>query len=136
MGTRSLVHFEEYGEIIASVYRQFDGYFEVRGHELATFLSRIIMRNGFGGKDKAGTHANGMGCLAAQWIKFEKEDIGGVYLQKPGLADPDDIFIEYQYVVSFDEEDGLLLKAWGHDDKFHGTPQEFLDSLDEEQEVA
>jgi len=125
MGTRSLVHFEDDGKIICTVYRQFDGYPEGRGTELAEFLSNITMRNGFGMGDAAGTHANGVGCLIAQWIKLEKQDIGGIYVQAPGVAGEDD-WIEYEYVVRETEDGDLEVEVTSTYDGpyFKGSPKD------------
>ena len=133
MGTRSLIHFHDeskeapFDEIFVTIYRQMDGYYDGRGQELANWLSEFTMRNGYGMGDKAGTHANGMGCLAAQWIAFEKRDIGGIYIQKPGVAEKDDVFIEYEYHVRF-VDDELELETRGHDGHdlpFKGKPADF-----------
>lgn len=127
MGTRSLVHFVDDDETICTIYRQFDGYFTGRGFELANFLSGIVVVNGFTFDMKSGTHANGMGCLAAQWVAREKgEELGGVYLQPPADAASDDIFIEYEYWVSL-VDDELWLKARGYDGQFEGHPRNFRD---------
>ena len=133
MGTRSLVHFHDEpwdgkdGDIFVTIYRQFDGYYDGRGVDLAKFLAAFTMCNGFGMDDKSGTHANGMGCLAAQWIAKEKHDIGNVYVQKPGVAAKDDVFIEYEYHVRNVDGD-LELEARGHDGydlPFKGKPADF-----------
>lgn len=128
MGTRSLIHFKDGEDTICTVYRQFDGYPEGRGKELAEFLAGVTMRNGFGMGDTARTHANGMGCLAAQWIVFEKDDqLGNVYIYKP---DSSDCWEEYTYTVSYDDEkDQFTISMRGYDN-FDGSPQDFLAFLE------
>ncbi len=133
MGTRSLVHFhddlwdEKEAEIIVTIYRQMDGYYDGRGEQLATWLATKTMTNGIAvGTDVSAT-ANGMGCLAAQWIAEEKNGVGGIYIQKPGVAEKDDIFIEYEYHVRVIDNE-LELEARGHDGydlPFKGKPADF-----------
>lgn len=98
MGTRSLTYLYEEGskKPFVCMYRQFDGYPSGHGSELAKFLAPIKMRNGYQMDDKAGTHANGMGCLAAQLVAHLKTDIGGIYLHSP---DTDDAGQEYEYHI-------------------------------------
>jgi hypothetical protein len=101
MGTRSLTYlWEDKAEKpFLCMYRQFDGYKEGHGKELAEFLAPITMINGIGGQ-KAGEAANGMGCLAAQLVTHFKgpHGIGGFYLHAPDL--PQDAGQEYEYHVA------------------------------------
>ena len=109
MGTRSLIHFDEDGTTLATLYRQFDGYPEVAGLALAGVLTRNgksrKVVNGFGGGDGASGAFNTLGCVAAEVIgrlKLEnREDdgstIGGFYVYKPGSKDCGE---EYTYTVS------------------------------------
>lgn len=102
MGTRSLVVFEEKdGTELAVVYRQYDGYPEGRGKELAQFLHGKRLVNGYG--DTNIDQANGMGDLIAQWIAHEKVNngsgpfhVGNVYVNPAGTRD---MFEEYIYTV-------------------------------------
>ena len=84
MGTSSIIKFidtfQGKEQAIAEVYGQYDGYLAEVGFNLAEMLRDITMINGFNENDKMGTHANGMGCLAAQYVVKAKERIGGVYL--------------------------------------------------------
>lgn len=98
MGTRSLTYLYEEGskKPFVCMYRQFDGYPSGHGSELAKFLMPIAMRNGYEMDDKAGTHANGMGCLAAQLVAHLKTEIGNIYLYP---AETDDAGQEYEYHV-------------------------------------
>ena len=98
MGTRGLVIFEEDGKEVVVMYRQFDSYLEGLGKELAEFLAPIKVVNGFGMDDKAGTTANGMGCLAAQAVAhFKGDQVGNVYLMAAGTRD---CWEEYRYTIS------------------------------------
>jgi hypothetical protein len=68
MGTRSLTYvYDEGGEKIINLYRQFDGYPTGHGQELAEFLN-------------ATDTYNGSGCLAAQLVSFFKKEPMGFYL--------------------------------------------------------
>ena len=70
MGTRSLTIFQEKEEI-AVLYRQFDGYPEGHGRELAEFLSGYKFTKGKIDNPKT---ANGMDCLAAQIVAHFKTE--------------------------------------------------------------
>ncbi|MBT4407346.1 MAG: hypothetical protein HOC79_05670 [Euryarchaeota archaeon] len=75
MGTLSLTVFTEHDsktEIVV-MYRQFDGYIEGHGDELAKFLQLFTMTNGISPTEKKS--ANGMGCLSAQVISHFKQTI-------------------------------------------------------------
>ena len=118
MGTRSTVKFynEFNDELILSVYQQFDGYIDGVGHELANFLNGKKIINGIGmSQSMEGGYANGMGCLAAQYVAVNKTGIGGFYLTTK------DDEQEYNYEVRF-VDDRLIIKV----DKFEGTPEELL----------
>jgi len=119
MGTRSTVKFfsEWNDQPLLSVYQQYDGYIDGVGHELATFLLDKKVINGIGmGQSMDGGYANGMGCLAAQYVAGNKHEIGGFYMT---TADDEQ---EYNYEVRF--VDGkLIIKV----DDFEGTPQELLE---------
>ena len=83
MGTRSTVKFfNEYNSErpILSVYQQYDGYIEGVGHSLAEWLKDKKVINGISGQKAKDGFANGMGCLAAQYVAQNKTEIGGFYL--------------------------------------------------------
>ncbi len=92
MGTRSLTIFQEKEEI-AVLYRQFDGYPEGHGRELATFLTGYKITNGMIDRPKT---ANGMDCLAAQIIAHFKTGPGEFYLMPAGTRRAGE---EYRYTV-------------------------------------
>ena len=120
MGTRSLIHFKKDGKTIVTVYRQFDGYPSGRGQELADFLKGKRLCNGIPcGEDTSGL-ANGMGCLAAQWIAEEKESIGNVYIMPP---DTSDVWEDYIYTV--DAIDNTLRLAVSGYQRWSGHPKDF-----------
>jgi len=100
MGTRCLTFVYEENDMkpFVCLYRQHDGYRDGHGKELGEFLAPIEVCNGYS-NEKAGTAANGMGCLAAQLVAHFKgpHGIGGFYLQTPDLGQ--DAGQEYEYHV-------------------------------------
>ena len=84
---------------VVNIYRQYDGYPEGHGQDLAEFLSEFTIVNGFspGSQDKK--VANGTGCLAAQLVEYLKEgQVGGVYLEQCN-GEPGDNWEEYIYTL-------------------------------------
>jgi len=84
---------------VVNIYRQYDGYPEGHGQDLAKFLSEFTIVNGFspGSQDKK--VANGTGCLAAQLVEYLKEgQVGGVYLEQCN-GEPGDSWEEYIYTL-------------------------------------
>jgi len=90
MGTRSLTTFiESYKDQngkkkkkkLITMYRQYDGYPEDHGLELANFLCQGEMVNGLSIEWK-NVQFNGMGCLSAQVVEYFKNGSGGIYLQR------------------------------------------------------
>ena len=108
MGTRSLTRvIETYRDDkknkqvktkLVNMYRQYDGYPDGHGMELADFLNGGKVVNGIG-TDK--NVFNGAGCLAAQMIAHFKDGAGGIYIQ-PITANNCGQEYEYEVVVNFD----------------------------------
>lgn len=126
MSTRSTVKF--YNEFdqeqpILSVYQQYDGYIEGVGHELATWLKDKKVINGISGQTMQDGYANGMGCLAAQYVAAKKDRIGGFYLTS---SDDEQ---NYNYTVRMLDEK-LIIEV---DDIFKGTPEELLNFKEHEE---
>lgn len=94
MGTRSLTFVYDGEKPIVNMYRQFDGYPEGHGQELAEFLLSGEMVNGF--SDTTIRQFNGMGCLAAQMIANFKNSVGGFYIH--AVTDTD-CWQDYEYHV-------------------------------------
>ena len=120
MGTRSTVKFyENFGEkdeLILSVYHQYGGYIDGIGYKLANFIKNAKMINGICDQTMEEGYANGIGCLAAQYVKKFKTRIGGLY-----LTDANDKQ-EYNYEVRF-IDGNFQIKV---DDLFVGTFDELL----------
>lgn len=125
MGTRSTVKFyNEHSSADAKpmvcIYQQYDGYIEGVGHGLAKFLQSKKVINGFNssrGESMENGYANGMGCLAAQYIASIKTEIGGVY-----IADLDDSE-DFDYEVRLMDDKSVQIKV----DDFCGSPEELLE---------
>ena len=136
MGTRSLTRFmsNHSGEAVVCMYRQYDGYPEGLGLELAEFLSGRTIVNGIPcDREEARERklANGMGCLAAQAVKHFKDEVGNVYLYP---TDAHDVGEEYTYVI-YVAGKTLRMKCtkigWRAPDEvlFDGSPAEFVQWL-------
>lgn len=138
MGTRSLVKFQEDHEDICTIYQQFDGYLDGVGRELYDFLQDTNMVNGISAGQE-GMVANGMGCLAAQFVAAHKDGAGGFYMHPNSAGDE-----EYVYLVNsnWDDSGGFLGKPGplqvvvrDHGETvFEGSVQEFGRFLDSDHE--
>lgn len=118
MGTRSTVKFfDKYSdEPVLSVYNQFDGYISGTGYQLAEWLKKKKIINGIRHEKMEDGYANGMGCLAAQYVKENKNRIGGFYLTTMNDSQG------YDYEVRI-KDNGFIIKV---SDVFEGTPDELL----------
>ena len=84
---------------VVNIYRQYDGYPEGHGQDLAEFLSEFTIVNGFSAGSQDKKVANGTGCLAAQLVEYLKEgQVGGVYLEQCN-GEPGDSWEEYIYTL-------------------------------------
>ncbi len=142
MGTRSTIRFIEKYEYrekqLVNIYQQFDGYIEGVGYELAKWLINKTIVNGFVSNDEK-NNANGIGCLAAQFIKDFKKHIGGLYIVGSTNAQ------EYNYDVIIDARkigrvnDIALIRISKYDEKapvFIGRPSELLTFKEPEDDDA
>ena len=113
MGTRSLTCvLNNNKKYIITMYRQYDGYPEGHGKELANFLKKITIINGISGQ-KMGDAANGIECLAAQMVAHFKNDIGGIYLYPPKTRDVGEEYIYTIYPVGYK----IYMKVQSFDNK-------------------
>ncbi len=78
MGTRAIVVIEDAGSVVASIYRQWDGY--DLGDELYRNFGQIEIVRCNSSEFEMGKHAVGMGCFAAQVVEFLKSKVGEIYL--------------------------------------------------------
>lgn len=138
MGTRCLTFvYEKYGQVqkpVVNMYRQFDGYPEGHGAELAEFLKSGRMVNGLDGVGKE-LQFNGMGCLAAQMIANFKESPGGFYIHPTDVTDCGQ---DYEYHIYLKQEQ-LYIEVYNcgcnffgmsgdsHDLEFKGNLKQFTE---------
>jgi len=141
MGTRSLTKFQKDGETLVAIYRQYDGYPEVVGKEIFNFLNSITMVNGIPCNGNDGVrYANGVGCLAAQFIADNKYGAGGLYITGPEDSQ------EFNYTINYPIKgmgygDPIITVDGEYEDLFFsGSIEEFKNFIDsfsnEENEVA
>ena len=127
MGTRSLTFvYNERGNAVVNLYRQYDGYIEGHGAELAEFLAGKTLVNGYGKESTA--LANGMGCLAASIVAHFKETVGGFYIH--AVTDTD-CGQDYEYHVYEHKVEvrgpGSIFNPGPNDAIFKGTWAEFAE---------
>jgi hypothetical protein len=115
MGTRCLTFVYDNGEPILNLYRQFDGYPEGHGVDLANFLNSFeAITNGISMRETRKT-ANGMGCLAAQMVAHFKQSVGGYYIEPISATDCGQ---DYEYHVYIDS---VVVKNYNSEVIFSGT---------------
>ena len=137
MSTRSLVRFAKREEGVSfskhpervevQVYKHYDGYPSGHPTDLAKFLNGFKIVNGLG--QDTYKVANGLGCLAAQYVAAFKMDAGDMYIENPGTDHFDIEYITYVWgddgkdiwMSIFDIEDGCI---------FVGKPQELIDKYE------
>ena len=97
MATRSTIVFMKENETpVATVYKHFDGYVDGLGYALAEWLSNMTLINGMRyDRHYRDTYANGVGCLAAKFVKKFKGTTGDIYL----CATDPDYKEDYNYKV-------------------------------------
>ena len=138
MATRSLVRFARREEGVSfsehpervevQVYKHYDGYPSGHPTELAEFLKEFKIVNGlpYGDDSKM---ANGLGCLAAQYIAAFKMKAGDIYVESP---DTERDWIEYITYVWGDDGKGIWMSIFDIEDGciFVGKPQELIDKYE------
>ena len=137
MGTRSLTKVIETWEDtkgkkqrrpITCMYRQYDGYLDGHGQELAEWLAGHTLVNGIP-MDPSKPMFNGVDCLAAQMFAHFKDGAGGIYCMHP---DASDCWEEYLYEISEENKDILLTvyDTYNNKEIFQGTPEELLTKIE------
>ena len=145
MGTRSLTRViprqeglsfseghEHVDKSVVNIYRQYDGYPDGLGLELAGFLSEFTVVNGLGADSYKSRVANGYGCLAAQLVEFLKDGPGNVYLELLG-GDAGDHWEQYIYTLYPKEGEPTYISIYDVYAKeciFVGTPQSLQTKYD------
>ena len=134
MGTRSTYRIIEksldYETPICLVYMQYDGYPQGHPMNVANWLSKSRIVNGFNSSDE-GLVFNGAGCLAARLISLLKEDrIGNCYMEP--LDSRGNCGEDYMYdiVVGRDAEGQYSITMIAYESEesqiFSGAPSEFV----------
>ena len=141
MGTRSLTRViprqeglsfseghEHVNKSVTNMYRQYDGYPEGHGVDLAEFLDDFNVVNGLGADTYPRKTANGCGCLAAQLVQHFKDGPGNIYLQ-PCNGEIGESWEEYIYTVYPKEGEPSFVSIYDVYEKkciFVGTAAELL----------
>ena len=140
MSTRSLVRFVKREEgvsfsehperIEVQIYKHYDGYPSGHPLELAEFLEGFKIVNGVPFDGDHSRMANGLGCLAAQYIAAFKMVPGDLYIENPNTQHGD---IEYVTYVWGDDGKGIWMSIFDTDDGciFVGKPQELIDKYED-----
>ena len=138
MATRSLVRFAERKEGVSfsehpervevQVYKYYDGYPEGHPTALAEFLKDFKIVNGLG----QDTHkvANGLGCLAAQYVAGFKMKAGDMYIEH---QDTEHMDIEYITYVWGDDGKSIWMSIFDTYEKkciFVGKPEALIDKYE------
>ena len=107
MSTRSLVRFatreegvsfsEHPERVEVQVYKHYDGYPQGHPVDLAEFLKGFTITNGLG--QDTYKVANGLGCLAAQYVAAFKMQAGDLYIENPDSKHGDIDYITYVWGV-------------------------------------
>ena len=140
MSTRSLVRFatreegvsfsEHPERVEVQVYKHWDGYPSGHPVDLAKFLNGFNIVNGLG----QDTHkiANGLGCLAAQYIAAFKMDAGDIYIENPDTEHGDLDYITYVWGTENKDIWISIFEDYKHGGCiFVGKPQQLIDKYEE-----
>jgi hypothetical protein len=130
MGTRSLTHFENGGRgsaTLLTMYRQYDGYPESHGVELAEILQQYTLTNGVRHHDTELKFANRMEELTALALcEFKQQNPrGNIYVHTPNCKD---VCEEYTYFVYVNSDDiiRIQMRDYDYQIKFDDTVDEFI----------
>ncbi len=137
MSTRSLVRFakreegvsfsEHPEQVEVQVYKHYDGYPSGHPVALAEFLKEFSIVNGVPFGVDHSRMANGLGCLAAQYVAAFKEGPGDIYIENQDTQHGD---IEYVTYVWGDDGKGIwmsIFDVYGKECIFVGKPQQLID---------
>lgn len=149
MGTRVLVNVFQGDRQLVCIYRQFDGYPDGMGKDLAKFFLDSKIINGIGGNDRQehvdsftqpfsgnGRRFNSVQCLGAQLVHYLKgskipeiPEVGNVYLYPAGTTDAGQ---EWVYNITVDENDEItieVLDVWDGSVWFIGDVENFINMV-------
>jgi hypothetical protein len=124
MGTRSITRIFDHGEYskdkdtpLLTLYRQFDGYPDGMGKDLADFICTREVVNGLTDSRMV---FNGAGCFAAALIAHLKKGPGGIYVYPPNTESE---AFEYQVIVQSPGLPMLVRVLARNDVLFAGTAE-------------
>ena len=120
MATRATIKFINNNEVIASIYKHWDGYPSGLGISIVNWLSDKVIISGISGQTMEEGFANGIDCLAAQFIKTFKTHIGDLYMCPVTQKE------EYNYTISLDEKSQFVIEI---NDIFKGSPKELIEFI-------
>jgi len=138
MSTRSIIRFAEREEGVSfsehpervevQVYKHYDGYPEGHPTQLAEFLKDFKIVNGLG----MDTYriANGLGCLAAQYVAAFKMDAGDMYIENPDTEHGDIEYITYVWGTENKDIWMSIFDVYDEECIFVGKPQQLIDKYD------
>ena len=139
MATRSLVRFARREEGVSfsehpervevQIYKHYDGYPQGHPLDIAKYLKDFKIVNGLGGNTYQ--IANGLGCLAAQYVAAFKMEAGDIYIESP---DTERSWIDYVTYIWGDDNKSIWMSIFDDEDEcvFVGKPQELIDKYDED----
>ena len=138
MATRSLVRFarreegvsfsEHPEKIEVQVYKHWDGYPSGHPTQLANWLVNKRIINGL--TSDSYNVANGLGCLAAQYIAAFKMEPGDLYVESPDTNHGDIEYVTYVWGI---ENKSIWMSIFDGDKCiFVGKPQELIDKYEEQ----
>lgn len=165
MGTRSNTVVRDGRQVVAVMYRQYDGYLTGHGRDLLDFLTGFEIVNGFNDthREVGKKVANGAGCFAAQLVthfktvmatqhvlnketdRYEEvpaSQVGNIYLCPSSESK---VRHDYSYEVIFGYEGKglfskpkeLLITVWHWDEKIHSrlTLEKFKEVVEREEKA-
>ncbi len=118
MGTPCTIKFYEKNskKPFVNIIHQCDGYIKGVGYELAKWLKTKTVVHGYGLNETMEMgFANGMSCLAAQYIAENKKQIGNLYISD--ISDTCD----FNYTVKLIDDEFIIEVS-----DFKGTPDELI----------
>ena len=140
MSTRSLVRFatreegvsfsEHPERVEVQVYKHYDGYPQGHPLELAKFLKDFKIVNGIPYPDPDRV-ANGLGCLAAQYVAAFKMKAGDLYLEHQDTDHYDVEYITYVWGTEYKDIWMSIFAASEDTAMFVGKPQQLIDRYDD-----
>lgn len=130
MGTRSVTHIHEGKDIdkgqtiVCSFYRQFDGYPDGHGKDLAVWLSGKRLVNGIGSDFKDGVDFNRAGTMAVG-LMAHIQSLSGAEVVPTGSAGYGE---DYTYHIRYDGEFMIDVDGYG-DTEYSGSVDGFIEQL-------